>query len=349
MWDTCANITKYPIYICDMPKELLLYTPFYASTAMDLITKMEEIKSGDITIRVNSPGGSVSMAYGVFAKMREKSKAGQKIHIKVDGIAASGAGNMLLFADSAEALSVSDFILHRAAADYEGDMTQEQKDYLLKVNTDLRNLLESKVSNDKFKEVTGHSVDEMFALDKRIDIRLNSKQAKDLGLIQKIVKLETSQDLAAYYGSNIELMAQKLDDNKKEAKPVNTAQKHMTKEELKSQHPSVYDAIVAEATDIASKRERDRVASLTAYIGVDEAFVKAKINDGTFLSEAERSDLSIKLVNAQFKGQEKKEIEAVIEKTPEPIVVAKVADSKVEASAEDNELEAEYKKIFNVK
>lgn len=330
-----------------MAKEILFYTPFYASAAMDLITKMEETKSGDINIRVNSPGGSVMMAYGVFAKMREKSKEGQKIKIKVDGMAASGAGNMLMFADEVEALSVADIVLHRAAFDTEEDLSSEQKTYLTKVNTDLKNLLESKVSQDKFKEVTGTTIDAMFSLDTRIDVRLTAQQAKEIGLVHKVVKLETSQELAAYYGT-AEILALNT-DLKKEAKPVNTAQKHMTKEELKSSHPSVYDAIVAEATEFAKKAERDRVASLTAYMSIDEAFVKAKISDGTSLSEAERTDLTIKLVKAQFKDAEVKEVEKVIEAKVEPIIVAKVEQKEAETSEEDKELDAEYKKIFNVK
>ena len=121
----------------------------------------------------------------------------------------------------------------------------------------------------------------------------------------------------------------------------------MNIDDLKREHPSLYAQVAEEVSAQATKKERDRIASLTAFIGIDENLVNTKIADGTFLTEAERSDLSIKLVKAQFQSQEKKEIEAAITEQPKAVETSKVEQGAENKSQEDLEYEAMKKELFS--
>lgn len=335
-----------------MDKELYLSTPFYTFFIQDLIQQLElvkqEPKNVGVVIRVNSGGGSVYNSYGLYAKMRETSLAGHKVTIKVDGRAMSAACNMLLFADQVDCLDVSDFLLHRAAAEDESLLTTEEKAVLAKMNNDLKNILLSKVSADKFYQVTKRTIDEVFSLDTRIDVPLNAIEAKELGIVNNIYKLSNEMELVAYYGKNknFEASTKEYTTNKTEANPVKMANKKMNIDDLKREHPSLYAQVVEEVSAQATKKERDRIASLTAFIGIDENLVNTKIADGTFLTEAERSDLSIKLVKSQFQSEEKKAIEAAINEQPKDVEPSKVQQGTEAKSQEDLEYETYKKELF---
>lgn len=335
-----------------MDKELYFYTPFYTSFTEDLIAQLELVRQLNnnigVIIRLNCIGGSVPNSYGVYAKMRETSKAGHKVTIKVDGRALSGGFNMLLFADQVDSLDVSEFLLHRAAMEDETNMTVEEKAQLQKVNNDLKNILLSKVSADKFYQVTKRTIEEVFALDSRIDVRMDAYQAKELGIVNNIYKLSSEMDLVAFHGGNkqIEASIKEYTTNKTEANPVKMANKKMTIEDLKRDHPSLYAQVAEEVSAQAAKKERDRLASLTPFLGIDENLINTKINDGTYLTESERSELSIKLVKAQFQSEEKKAIEAAITEQAKAVETSKVEQGAEAKSQEDLDYEALKEEMF---
>ena len=93
---------------------------------------------------------------------------------------------MLLFMDNVEAIDVSNFTFHRADGYTD---TDEEKQFLARVNNDLRKKLEKKVNSEVFKEVTGYSFDDIFNPETRINANLTAKQAKQIGLIDKLLLL----------------------------------------------------------------------------------------------------------------------------------------------------------------
>lgn len=270
-----------------MAKEILLYTGLNNWSVADLITALDENSNTDVTIRVNSPGGDVFSSWGLFAKMKEHGN----VTAKVDGLAASGAFNMLMYAKEVEALDVSMLMLHRADAYTE---TEEQKMILANVNKDLRKKLESKIDADKFKQVTGHTIDDLFNPETRVNIWLSAKQAKDLGIVSKIVKMNPEQQRAmaqAMASWNFQVAA--------EHKPENNTS--MTLEKFKAENPSLYNQLVAEIkTNVEAsvvKAERERVAAWMAYSEIDPKAVAEGITKGEAVTMAVMTAMQVKALS----------------------------------------------------
>ena len=111
-------------------KELFLYSGFYDETISLLLTQMQEAgDSTDITIRVNSRGGSVFAAWGLFAEIQKRE--GQTI-LQIDGNASSIAFIMMLYCPTVKILDTTKSLIHRAEmySDDEEDlkMLKEQND-----------------------------------------------------------------------------------------------------------------------------------------------------------------------------------------------------------------------------
>jgi len=261
-----------------MPKEIYLYSPVYDFVAQDLISAMNE-NTEELTMRVNSPGGSVFANYGICAKMQEHGN----VNVKVDGAAMSSAANLLPYAKSVECLDVSTFLLHRADMYVE---SESDKAFLARINKDLRVKLLARVDAVIFKEVTGFSIDEMFDSEKRIDIMLDAKQAKKIGLVQKINKLTPSEIDA--FNSKMLFNIAAYNDNKNQQK-----QKQMTIDTLKAEHPALFAQVVA----LGVEKEKDRVEACLAFIDVDAKGAIEAINSGKDLSQKQMAEFAVKAMS----------------------------------------------------
>jgi ATP-dependent protease ClpP protease subunit len=169
-----------------MSKELYLYTGIYDFSAQELIAQIEENMGEEVVLREMCPGGSVFATHGICAKLVEHGN----ITIKVDGCAMSSGANLLPYAKRVICLDVSKFLLHRADMDIE---STEDQIFLDSINKDLKAKLLLKVDASKFKEVTGYTINDMFNPSQRINITLNAKEAKDIGLVDEIVKLSPKE------------------------------------------------------------------------------------------------------------------------------------------------------------
>ena len=108
--------------------EVMLYGPmvdeFEAScfnelTEFDMMTssqqfmaRLNEIK-GDVTVRINSPGGSVWEAAPIHTALVERRNAGDKVTIKVDGLAASAATFVMLAGSDVQIAQMGQMMIHR--------------------------------------------------------------------------------------------------------------------------------------------------------------------------------------------------------------------------------------------
>ena len=269
-----------------MAKELLLYNPIFNFTAEDLITGMEENKSEDVSIRVNSPGGNVRAGWGIIAKMQEHGS----IKIKVDGGISSMSTWMLVFAHDSEALDVSNIHLHRATMFVDGPADQA---FLDKVNKDLRAKLESKIDVDKFKKITGFTLDQLFDAEQRIEVNLTASEAKEIGLVNKVVVL-TPEEAKAFNDKLFSVAADATPPAKApEKKPViinEPKTNKMTIEKITAEHPE----LIKEIQEKAITAERDRVGAWAAFLNADSEKVIKAIKEGTPLSQTDMSELMIK-------------------------------------------------------
>ncbi len=303
-----------------MPKTLLLYAPIYRYTAEAFVNNLLEVDAEeDLEIWMNSPGGSVFAGWSIIGPLNERK--GKNI-AKVFGDASSMAFYSLLFMDRVEALDVSTFMIHRADGYTE---TEDEKKFLADVNKQLRKKLEAKIDPDKFKEVTGKTFDELFNSEHRIDVNLSAKDAKKIGLVDKIIKVDPeklaafSEKFVAFYdpesenlrgskkedpehlrGSKEEKQIENKSETKKDLKVEN---KKLTKEEFKSQNPEAYKAI----QDEAITAERDRIEAYLEFVEIDAESVKKHISDGTAISQKFMAEMTKKLAAGAVKKETKEE------------------------------------------
>lgn len=285
-----------------MAKEILLYSSIYSFTAANFINELEASKEDDITVRLNTPGGEVFAAYGMIAKFREH--PGRK-NIKVDGWAASGGAFFLCYADEAEALDVSRFLFHRAAyADwFESDkelFTEELKQRLIDINSSLRKAMESKFTAEEWFKITGVSLDDLFSLENRIDVELDSTAAKKLGIISKIIKI-TPAKKAEIEAMSMQIAAYGVAKGQKGIEEENLKVHKMTIEKFKTEHPEIFASVLAEGV----KQERDRVGAYLAFIDVDAKAVSEGIKSGDPLSQTTMAEFSRKAFSAEVIGRVK--------------------------------------------
>lgn len=280
--------------------EILLYGSIYSFTAEDIVSQINNrMEDPEITLRISSGGGDVFAGYSILAKLQEYKG---KLTVKVDGWAASMAAFMLLFAEDSESLDVSNFVFHRA------DMsvyTPEDQTWLNSVNAMMRLKMKAKVDANLFKTVTGYSYDEMFDPNKRIDVNITAKQAKQLGLIKRITTLNVSaakqiesdfMRIAAHSDKLPESIKSVIDADKPESfKPINTI---MTIAELKAAHPAIIAEIEKNAADAAVNAERDRVGAFMEFHDIDPVAVKAGIEAGKPISATEMAAFARKGIQA---------------------------------------------------
>lgn len=292
-------------------KEILLYGSIWDYSAERFIREMEQAKNDPLTIRINSNGGNPESTWGMVAKIKEH--AGRKL-IKVDGRALSMGLFMLCYCDHAEALDVSQFLLHRAAypawielnKEY---MTDAMWDSLKKVNALLRAGLEAKIDVQKFEQIKGVTLDDVFDHEQRLDVNLTAQEALQIGLINRVVEI-TPQKRAELTGYREQMAAQGqqvdfsfLATAENKHQQITQKNKNMTLAELKAQHPEAYAQAVAEGIN----QERDRAGAWLEYNDVDPVAVKAGVAGGKNITQTEMVALNRKALSAQMLGKAEEE------------------------------------------
>ena len=286
-----------------MAKEVLLYGDIYSERARQFITALTDAEGEDLSIRINSNGGDVEYGWGMVAKFAEFK--GKK-SVKVDGMAASMAAYFTLYADSVEALDVSNFLFHRAAYPtwYESNetmFTETRKKELNDINAKLRAAIESKVTSQEWFNVTGVSLDAMFSLNERVDVTLTAEQAKSLGLVGSINTITPTKKAAIearmlavaedYTGMRLAAKA----DTPPAPTPVNQNQRPMTIEKFKAEHPEIY----AQAVTAGAEQERDRVSAWMTYVDIDAKAVADGITAGKNITQTAMAELSRKALSKE--------------------------------------------------
>jgi ATP-dependent Clp protease protease subunit len=289
-----------------MAKELYLYTQIYDFVAEYLISQMEENKGEDIILRANTPGGSVFPGWGIIAKMTEHE---HDVLMKVDGYVASMGTFCLVFAKRSQALDVSKIHLHRA----DGYVNSpEDQEFLDNVNRDLKAKLLKKLDVEKFKQITGFTVEDLFAPDKKVEVWLDAKQAKAVGLIDKIVRLEPSEVVAmnerfAIAASLNESEVQeritryKITSQERKPEKENPQPKKVMKtlDELKANHPELYAQAIATGQKSGAEAEQKRVAAWEAWRHIDASAVDKGIKEGREITMADISEFSAKALSPE--------------------------------------------------
>ena len=260
--------------------EILLYGFLFDFSAELFINALHDAKGGEVEVRVNSDGGDPYATYGMIAKFKEH--PGKKL-VKIDGKARSMGVYFAAAADDVEALNVSDILIHRASFPrfFENDpemFTEQERSRLVKINLDLRAILESAVDVPKFEKISGVTMDELFSLETLIDVSLAAEEAKEVGLVDRVVNItdDISKEIEAR-SVKYAIAAYKIDVKEPVApaapqpKPINTPnnKKTMTLEDLKASHPDVYAQAVQEGSTAGIKAENDRINAFMVFVDID--------------------------------------------------------------------------------
>lgn len=186
-----------------MTKPILLYTPIFSDIAESITNQILDYKQGEeISFWLNSPGGSVNAGYTILNALKEN---GNDFNTTILGDADSMAFIMLLFSKKNKAYDTANFLVHRAASWWEDVMNEDELKDIENRNKVIREKLEARIDKDKFKEVTGKTFDDIFSMDDRLDVRLDAKQAKEIGLIDEIITLDVAkrQEIESRYLNEI--------------------------------------------------------------------------------------------------------------------------------------------------
>lgn len=311
--------------------EILVYGGIESYSVANWMQQIESAQGdSDLTVRINTNGGSPEYGWGLVAKFQEFD--GTK-RVKIDGKAYSMGALFALYADDVEALDVSEFMFHRAAypnwfeknAEY---FTPELRSNLERMNKNLETAFRSRVDVKAFEEMKGVKVKDLFSLSDRIDVFLTAQEAKKIGLVTKINKITPSKraelnayvEAAASFSKDIPEIPVAQTPEPVTVQPIVDNQKSnkMTVEEFKAKHPEAYAAVY----NAGVTAERDRCGAWMTFVEVDAKAVKEGVTSGNALSQTAMAELSMKALNQKTLGKiqeetDKNEAEANTDK-PEP-------------------------------
>ncbi len=188
-----------------MANPILLYTEIYPAVAEAFTEKvLDTPKDETIYTWINGPGGSLSAGWSMLAVLNDRD-----VNMTVTGDASSFYFYMLMFANHVTAFDTSNFLIHRAGSMWESMMSEDQLKEVESRNKIIRKKLEARIDEDKFKKVTGKTFDDIFSMDGYLDVRLTAKEAKKIGLVDKVIKLDVKKrtEIESRYFNDIAALA----------------------------------------------------------------------------------------------------------------------------------------------
>lgn len=236
------------------------------------------------TLRVCSPGGHVRPSWGIFAKTKEHGN----VHMKVDGAADSIMAFSPLYAKSSECLTVSKFVFHRADMFVENE---EDQKFLDSINDDLKAQMKSRINPDKWKAITGITIDELFDPNTRKDYTITGPQAVEIGLC------DVCKTLTPAIQQEVEALNKKFYQVAATTEQTKTTSK-MTLAELKEKHPELFTEVKADVKKEVVASEKDRVAAWMVFYKADPEGVAKGIESGEAISSAKMAELTLKMVSS---------------------------------------------------
>lgn len=268
----------------------------------EFIAKFQEAKDygeNEVLVRVNTPGGNVAMGWSWLMTMKDflAENDSNKIIYRAEGMVASMGAFATLYVSEATAIDKTRFTFHRAAYPSWVNVSEAMQKELDDINAELRSAMESKIDKSKWKQITGVSIREMFDGSKdRIDVTINAKDAKRLGIVKKVINLSSIEAQKI----NAELIAAHLEPIEIEAQHQETENeneiKTMTAQEIKEKYPEAYNAIVKQG----ESQERDRVEAWMAFKDIDAEKVHKGIESGELLNQKAMAEFQVAGIKKGF-------------------------------------------------
>lgn len=254
----------------------------------------------DIRVRLSTGGGDVMQGYAMLSVLKEFE--GKK-SVVVDGKAYSMGAFMCMYVSDVEAYNVSEFMIHRADypswfknSDFFKDSDQKSLD---NINDDLKVQMKKRLDADAWKSITGVTIDEVFDGEERVDYFLTAKEAKKVGLISKILTLDSQAKREINGFCKTANIAAMYNEEKKEEK---TKTNKMTKEEFKKEDPEAYK-------DLCDEIRQDIQTNIEAWAEYKDVSPESVIEGISTMKAPNAKDFA-KFAKMQMQGaQMTKEIE----------------------------------------
>ena len=279
--------------------ELILYGSIgsdeYWDDISDKVFKQDIENLGDvenITLHINSPGGSVFSAVAI-ANTLKNHKA--KVTANIDGLAASAATIITSACDTVRMPKNALFMIHNPITFAYGNNQEMQKtvEMLDKVKNSIIETYLNKAKTDK--ETLSELMDN--------ETWMDAETAKEYGFVDEIVDEEVGKEFVenkliinnmAFDISKFKNFRKAKDtviDNKKNTKEVK-----MTLEELKNQFPDLYDYVLNEGKKIGKEEEKERLKAIDD-IGVNN--YSDLIENAKYVNPISASELAINILKKQ--------------------------------------------------
>lgn len=275
-----------------MPSKIYLYSAILDEVAEKFNKELDAVPQNEVaTVKMDTPGGWTSSGAAMMMRISEH-EAG--VNIDVEGDALSMGGMLLSVASHCTASDMSQIMLHKAAYPswYEPTVAEQKS-----VN------FTNQIFKEKLTEKIGHTpegqsiINEVFESDVRNDVYLLAKEAKDIGLIDEIKKVEIRKSAIDINKQVSDLEAiLKSRYQRQENRNKNKTNNKMDINELESKHPELYKQVFANGVDAGIKKEQSRVNTIIAYkdAGVDECLTM--ITSGDVIDEPKKAELQIKIM-----------------------------------------------------
>jgi len=247
---------------------------------------------GNITLHINSPGGSVFSAVAI-ANTLKNHKA--KVTANIDGLAASAATIITSACDTVRMPKNALFMIHNPITFAYGNNQEMQKTVEML----------DKVKNSIIETYLGKTKADKKTLSELMDNEtwMDAETAKEYGFIDEIVDEEVGKEFVEnkLIINNMAFDISKF-KNFKKAKDVvinnkkNTKEVKMTLEELKNQFPDLYDYVLNEGKKIGKEEERERLKAIDD-IGVNN--YSELIENAKYVNPMSASELAINILKKQ--------------------------------------------------
>ena len=279
--------------------ELILYGSIgsdeYWDDISDKVFKQDIENLGDvenITLHINSPGGSVFSAVAI-ANTLKNHKA--KVTANIDGLAASAATIITSACDTVRMPKNALFMIHNPITFAYGNNQEMQKtvEMLDKVKNSIIETYLNKTKTDK--ETLSELMDN--------ETWMDAETAKEYGFVDEIVDEEVGKEFVEnkLIINNMAFDISKF-KNFRKAKGVvinnkkNTKEVKMTLEELKNQFSDLYDYVLNEGKKIGKEEERERIKAIDD-IGVNN--YSELIENAKYVNPMSASELAINILKKQ--------------------------------------------------
>ena len=144
--------------------------------------RLNEI-TGDVVVRIDSPGGDVWSASGIMTAMTERRNGGDAVDVIVDGLAASAASLVMIAGGNVKVAPMASLMIHQASGLMHGtaDDFREMGDFLDRVDNQAASLYAARM---------GRTEAEVLA-DLKSETWFTGPEAVEAGLADEVITLRS--------------------------------------------------------------------------------------------------------------------------------------------------------------